>query len=256
MQSMEGFLCSFAYPNPLELGQPDAAGMERAAPFLMHPFTLRGVVRHAGPSSPSSITSSEDVVSEWIIADLLLSGALDRPTSAGEAERSPPRAWIANANDITFVPDSKPGSMKSVNVTQPIPTPVIRERQREGSYMNDTAIDMGLVRYESSSGTGESMTPDMSPPSTPDTIVASPPSQLDKVFRLSQFRGGKGMHSPDSDESDSTGSTKHTAPTRTRSLNVLLGPKRLAGEQGIVKQGKGWNTKWKFWKVSFTTASA
>jgi hypothetical protein len=30
----------------------------------------------------------------------------------------------------------------------------------------------------------------------------------------------------------------------------------LRKDEGIVKRNRAWNTKWKFWKVSFTTASA
>ncbi|KIM91526.1 hypothetical protein PILCRDRAFT_691 [Piloderma croceum F 1598] len=268
MQSMEGFLCSFAYPNPLDIGQPDLAGMERAAPFLMHPYTLRSAVRHAAPSLMPPTISSENVASEWTIADLLLSGALDRSTSSVEGDRSPPRAWIASAKDITFVPASKPGSMRSVNVAQPIPAAAIRERQRDSSFMNDTVDGPGLVRYESSSGTGESaglgdsgaMTPESTPPSTPDTIVATPTSQMEKVFRFSHFRaGGRGAPiAPDSDESESTESTRESVPQpiRSRSLSMLLTPRRLRSEPGIVKQGNGWNSKWKFWKVSFTAAAS
>jgi hypothetical protein len=37
---------------------------------------------------------------------------------------------------------------------------------------------------------------------------------------------------------------------------MFVGPKGLRKEEGIVKQGKGWSSKWKFWKVSLTTASA
>lgn len=281
MQSMESFLCSFAYPTPLEIGQQDVAGMERAAPFLMYPSTLSSVVRHARPSLMPESASSENIASEWIIADLLLSGALDRPTGATEMERSSPRAWIANANDITFVPSSRPGSMRSVNVAQPIPSPAIRERQRDGSFLwsaNGTASDGGhnLARYESSSGTGESsvhgtvsetgmLTPELTPPSTPDTIVNAPvpgsPAPMEKVFRLSQFHpmgGDKALPTPpDSEESESSGSMRNiTPPTRVRTISMFMGPKKSKMEDGIVKPSKGWNSKWKFWKVSITTASA
>jgi len=169
--------------------------------------------------------------------------------------------------------------MRSVNVAQPVPSPAIRERQRDGSFLwntSGTASDGGrdLARYESSSGTGESsvhgtvsetgmLTPELTPPPTPDTVVNAPvagsPAPMEKVFRLSQFRptgGDKTLPTPpDSEESESSGSMRHvTPPTRVRTISMFMGSK--GKEDGIVKSSKRWSSKWKFWKVSIATASA
>jgi len=172
--------------------------------------------------------------------------------------------------------------MRSVNVAQPTPTPDIRERQREGSWNgsgtgNDSGLARESTRYESWSGTGESsvhgtasdsemVTPELTPPSTPDASVHLPiagsSSAMDKVFRLAHFRptggGDKELPTPpDSEESDSAESAGHITPsTKPRSISIFGGPKSLRKEEGIVKQDKGWNSKWKFWKASLTTASA
>jgi hypothetical protein len=37
---------------------------------------------------------------------------------------------------------------------------------------------------------------------------------------------------------------------------MLMGSRKFRKGDGIVKQGRGWSSKWKFWKVSFTAASA
>lgn len=268
MESMESFLCSFAYPTTLEIGQPDAAGMERAAPFLMYPYTLRSSVRSAPHSNVSQDASLENVSSEWTIADLLLSGALDRATGAGEGEKSPPRAWINSASDIVFVPASQPGSMRSVNVTPPMPTSTIRGRHRDNSWNGSgTANDSCSGTVESSThGTGSEsgmMTPELTPPPTPETIiqlpVVNPPAPLEKVRLITSHTTDKALPTPpDSEESDSTGSSSRhvSSSTKTRPISVFIGPKKLSKREGAVKQGKTWSSKWKFWKVSLTTASA
>jgi hypothetical protein len=275
LQSMDSFLCSFAYPT-LESGQSDSAGLERAAPFLMHPYTFCGVVRYV-PTSPTQPPASLDNTSaEWTIADLLLSGVLDRTTSAGEMEKLPPRAWISSVNDIIFVPGSRPRSVESINVAQPIPTPVNRERQIVSSWRGtDTSLGMSN-RQQSWLGTGEltprrtvdetgMLTPEFTPPSTPETnvhiSVPDYPTPMEKAYHLSHLRPTPSAEKtlptpPDSEENESTPSLRLPATIRPMSIFVS-GPKKLRGQGNTVKQGKGWSSKWKFWKASpLTTASA
>jgi hypothetical protein len=275
LQSMDSFLCSFAYPT-LESGQSDSGGLERAAPFLMHPYTLCGVVRYV-PTSPTQPSASLDNTSaEWTVADLLLSGALDRTTSAGEMEKSIPRAWISSLNDIVFVPSSRPRSIEPINVAQPIPTPINRERQIVSSWRGtDTSLGMSN-RRQSWLGTGEltpqrtvdetgMLTPEFTPPSTPETNIHIPvpdyPTPMEKAYRLSHLRPTTSAEKalptpPDSEENESTPSLRLPATIRPTGIFVS-GPKKLRGQRNTVKQGKGWSSKWKFWKASpLTTASA
>ena len=125
MESMESFLCSFAYsiPDMSEMGMDMSSGMgmERVTPFLMYTHTLGSKVRHS---------DNEVTVGEWTIADLIISGALDRSSSAlgKERELDKQRAWIASANDIIFVPSSRPTSI--IAAPEPSASSISKERRR------------------------------------------------------------------------------------------------------------------------------
>lgn len=227
MKGMESFLCSFAYPSLPQMGQADSAGVERAAPFLMHPYALRTVVRYAA-------SSSEDVKLEWTIAELLLSGALDRK---GEGKNIP-RALISSAKDVTFASSDSHDFMASANLTQPPPSPTFRERQREGAGV-----------WTSDKGFGNEMgvlTPEASP--TPNTTMnpIKPPSPMERVFCLPfRISGEKALPTPTgSVESDSSGSTQDDDKN-----GIIVTP--------LETKVKFRHSKWRFWKVLFaTTASA
>lgn len=259
MQSMESFLCSFAYPTPLEVGQQDAAGMERAAPFLMHPYTLRAVVR-----------SPQEQQAEWTIAELLLSGALDRTDKSMGAP--PPRAWLSNANDVVFVPGSRPGSVQSIVMPQPpaqstLPIPA---RTHYASYTAGPS-ELGVQRsgmpanYSTWSGSETRLAPPNQRPSAPINLNSVPAQKEDDSFQLPHFKPRSASAAPGSlptppdSESDSSGSVTgvtppplppHFHPTSSANSDAHSFPS--ARRRGFFSRSKngGVRIRWKFWKAT------
>ena len=164
----------------------------------------------------------------------MLSGALDYSLKKGEVGlKSAPRAWISSPNDITFVAASGRESMGSVNFLQRPLSPTIRERQREGGGSNGGAFlwngsverNIGTPMGDSGIGSPAETSPSYSTgmnitlnsDSTITTPPTTPPSPMEKVFRV-PFRvsssGEKMVATPlpstpttDSDDSDSSGAS-------------------------------------------------
>lgn len=141
IESMESFLCSFAYSIPdmseMGMGMSSGMGMERVTPFLMYTQTLGSKVRHSD--------NEEVTAEEWTIADLIISGALDRSSSALGMEREPnkQRAWIASANDFVFVPASRPTSI--IAVPEPSASSISKERRRTSDGSEGSGGHGGLL---------------------------------------------------------------------------------------------------------------
>lgn len=291
MQSIESFLCSFAYPTVGDMGmagQPDAAGMERAAPFLMHPYTLKAVVK----MTPGVADGHEG---QWSIAELLLSGSLDRVNGASETPTGtgigaslrapPPRAWLSSSNDIMFVPGSRPVSQHSITLPAPpllAPLPPSPHRGRaQNSFLRTS--ELGTVDAHTATASSTWSHPTQGAPRMPMVSLNSfsgkgkeRERERDGAFRMpsrSHFRSstapGEGSlpTPPDSEESDSSGSGSVTdvapseaskAPLSVKAASSVATErerktKSIFGGGSLSRKGMG--VRWKFWKTTPTAVA-
>ncbi|KAF7971500.1 hypothetical protein HWV62_20968 [Athelia sp. TMB] len=253
MQSIEGFLCSFAYPAP----GLDAGGMgdERAAPFLMHPYTLK-----------ASITAPDTGVGAWSIADLLLSGCLDRPENGSNMARAPPRAWLSSANDIVLAPASRPVSQGSVSLpavpSLQAPTPSPHRGRASQSFLG--GAELGFVNANASSQMGGSASATWSGVRRPEISLDSTSARGKGKERAPPLAQGLPTPPDSSADSDSAESVRPPSPVpaperkgSVRGRGFFGGGGGGGGDVGDVggkKKGGGLGIRWKFWKTAAVRA--
>ncbi|KAF7980571.1 hypothetical protein HWV62_37741 [Athelia sp. TMB] len=256
MQSIEGFLCSFAYAAPGMDAAAGGMGDERAAPFLMHPYTLK-----------ATIASPESGVGAWSIADLLLSGSLDRPDSNNVA-RAPPRAWLSSANDIVLAPASRPVSQGSVSVSMPAvpslqaPTPSPHRGRASQSFLG--GAELGFVNAHASA-----------PQNSTWSGVRRPEISLDSTSARGKGKErapAQGLPTPpdSSADSDSAESVRPPSPVpapQPERKGSVRGRGFFGGGSGggvggggstntstKKEKGGGLGIRWKFWKAAAVRA--
>ncbi|GBE83885.1 hypothetical protein SCP_0509420 [Sparassis crispa] len=101
-ENIESFLLSFAYP-----AAPDPHAPEPARPYVMGACTF-GTALSAGFGALGLASANE---ARWTVADAVLCGAFDGEVPAGGLREglaarwgAAPRAWIADARDVVYVP--------------------------------------------------------------------------------------------------------------------------------------------------------
>lgn len=268
MESMESFLCSFAYSAPdtsmsgMGMSGGMGMGMERAAPFLMYTHTLASKARHTPPEGDDDAEAEE-----WSIADLLVSGALDRPSMplGKERELGPPRAWITSANDFVFVPSSRPTSFDSITAPQPSAGAMTRERRRTSDGSSGSGHGMltppDSVNLNHSSGlAGASV--------QPPTPVWQQHSRTSPLFREEPIVGTDLKEkekqalppTPPDSESDSSGNGEQEqvkVKAKRMSLAVpIFGGASKAGSVKSKSSAASSSSRWRFWKGSGLTAAS
>ena len=271
MESMESFLCSFAYSSPdmndfgMGMSSGMGMGMERVTPFLMYAHTLGSKVRHDD--------NGEGLGEEWTIADLIISGALDRPSSLSGKERElgQQRAWIASANDFIFVPSSRPTSV--ILAPEPSAASISRERRKGSDGSEGSGGHAGILTPPEGMNLHQG-TPGVTLP-TPvfqhqRSSSAWSGSQLygEEPILTVLAKGGEGVETKvqpltpsDSGSDSSTASLRPRQPGNgTKRMSIALTIPKFgggaSGDKNLKMKMSMSSGRWRFWKGAGVSAAS
>jgi len=270
MDSMESFLCSFAYSSPdmndfgmgMGSGMGMGMGMERVTPFLMYAHTLGSKVRHGD--------NEEGVAEEWTIADLIISGALDRSSPSGkERELGQQRAWIASANDFIFVPSSRPTSV--ILAPEPSAASISRERRKGSDGSEGSGGHTGILTPPESMNLYQG-TPSVTPPTPVFQQRSSSAWSGSLLYREPILtvvgKGDEGMETKvlpltpsDSGSDSSAASLRPRQPGNgAKRMSIALTiPKfggGVSGDKNLKMKMSMSSGRWRFWKGAGISAAS
>lgn len=273
IQSLEGFLVSFAFPPSLKRSNtPGDDALEPARPYIMDTRTFGVSMSSTDPGPGPSTSPYIPWPAEYSISDLILCGTLDdvqsQPVKPGQPAPPPPRAFISGATDIVLVSDDTPLPLNVPgSIPQEIsllPSPRVRQRHLQNAYDSLTASSAsGSVGASSGASMASSFAPSSWAPHPVGSPLAPRRSKREIQNRYSSSFGGLPTP-PDSEESGSelpatppqqqqtlTNEKKERGFLVTHASVSPVSSKESSDDSGPqIPHYKTIRLRWKFWKGS------